>query len=125
MPPASQTTLLFLSLSLPLLGGCAAASGTPGGNDTASCAVVSCGPSTCGQVPCAIDAFVPSFCPDGRLRRDVATDAPMFVVPGPDVAALAPRFNDDGTVCRDTETGSPLYEEVSDGQVVRVIVSAQ
>ncbi len=117
MPLLSRTGLL---LSLSLVAGCAAASGTPAGSDSASCSAASCSDRSC-----AVDTCVPAFCPDGRLRRDVATDAPVFVAAGLEVAARAPRFNDDGTVGRDSETGSPLYEEVSDGHVVRVLVSAQ
>ena len=67
-------------------------------------------------------ACVPSFGADGRVRRDVATDAPLFVAPAESLAARCPRFNDDGTVCRDAETGDVLYEEVSGGEVVRVLL---
>lgn len=68
---------------------------------------------------------VPSFCADGRLRRDLATDAPLFLAPAEALAARAPRFNDDGSVCRDSESATPLYEDVSGGEVVRVLVLPQ
>ena len=92
-----------------------------------SCSLAGCaapaasGPSDAvGDLRC-----VPSFCADGRLRRDLATDAPLFTAPADALAARAPRFNDDGTVCRDSESAAPLYEDVSGGEVVRVLVLPQ
>ncbi len=80
-----------------------------------------CGPSDVGGQSC-LTGCVPVFYADGRVRRDGATDAPLFVAPAETAAALAPRFNDDGSVCRDAESGAPLHEEVSGGVVVRVLV---
>jgi len=99
----------LLSLAaFPLFAGCmsAAPSCAPGAVETAS----------------AEDA-VPCFCRDGRVRRDLETDAPLFAARGEALAALAPRFNGDGSVARDPETGAPLYEEVSGGLVARVLVA--
>jgi hypothetical protein len=82
-------------------------------------------PSPAGPAfPCesSLTDCVPAFYADGRVRRDLATDAPLFTAPAEALAALAPRFNDDGTVCRDPESGTPLYEEVCCGEVVRVLV---
>jgi hypothetical protein len=70
----------------------------------------------------SITACVPAFCADGRFRRDILTDAPLFEAPAESLARRAPRFNGDGTVGRDLETGAPLYDEVSGGEVVRVFV---
>ena len=69
------------------------------------------------------DACVPSFSSDGRVRRDLETGAPLFVVATGSLEARAPRFNTDGTVARDPETAAPIYEEVSAGEVVRVLVA--
>ena len=80
-------------------------------------------PAPCGGAgESCLTGCVPVFYADGRVRRDGATDAPLFVAPAEASAALAPRFNDDGTVCRDAESGAPLHEEVSGGVVIRVLV---
>lgn len=73
-------------------------------------------------VEAASPCGTPAFSADGRLRRDVLTEAPLFTAHAADVQARAPRFNDDGTVARDPETGAPVYEELRDGAVVRVLV---
>ena len=83
-------------------------------------------PEPRARVPGAIvrcDACVPSFSSDGRVRRDLETGAPLFVASAGSLEARAPRFNPDGTVARDPETGAPIYEEVSAGEVVRVLVA--
>jgi hypothetical protein len=106
-----------LSLAVLVLSGALASCASPaaaplpatGGGPSAACA------SRRASVPC--------FGPDGRLRRDAATAAPVYSVPREAVAARAPRFNDDGTVSRDPETGLPLYDEVVAGAVVRVLVA--
>jgi len=90
-----------------LLAGCASA--TPG--EGPPCAA-----------PSSITACVPAFCADGRHRRDILTDAPLFEASAESLAARAPRFNGDGTVGRDLATGAPLYDEVAGGEVVRVFV---
>ena len=82
-----------------------------------------CDRGTAADPVLSLDACVPAFCPDGRLRRDIATDAPLFVARAVAMASRAPRFNDDGTVGRDPETGAPLYEDVAGGEVVRVLVA--
>lgn len=119
LPPASRTGLALLALSL--LAGCAAASRSATSPDP----IPLCGTTSCRGGAYAIEACIPVFGPDGRLRRDFATDAPVFVAPEAVVASRAPRFNDDGTVCRDAATGSLLYEDLSGGRVVRVLVSAE
>jgi hypothetical protein len=109
------SAILFLSSAalLSSLAGCASAGGPPSscGTSLASCLA---------EVPC-----VPDFCPDGRLRRDLLTDAPLFVAAPASLASQAPRFNDDGSVCRDSATGAPLYEDVAEGKVVRVLVGTR
>jgi hypothetical protein len=65
---------------------------------------------------------VPAFGVDGRVRRDLDTEAPLFVARSGDIALRAPRFRPDGSVARDPESGAPLYEEVAAGCVVRVLV---
>ena len=65
---------------------------------------------------------VPAFRVDGRVRRDLETEAPLFVARSGDIARRAPRFHPDGSVARDPESGAPLYEEVAAGCVVRVLV---
>ena len=68
------------------------------------------------------DAAAPDFAPDGCVRRDAATGAPVFVAGAAAVAHLPPRFNADGTVARDEATGAPLFEHAEGGRVVRVLV---
>jgi hypothetical protein len=106
---AALAVLCFSSL----IAGCAAPAFAPGASGTCADRAPRCGSAEC----------VPAFRCDGRLRRDVDTDAPLFLAPSAVTASRAPRFHDDGAVCRDPETGAPLYEEVSGGEVVRVLVS--
>ena len=80
-------------------------------------------PSAVVPAVVAADALAPVFGPDGRLRRDLETGAPVFVTSAGDFASRAPRFNGDGTVARDPESGLPIYEDVSAGEVVRVVVA--
>ncbi len=89
------------------------------------CAAPSCRGVPSFEPESSLTACVPAFCADGRVRRDIATDAPLFVAAPGSLSARAPRFNDDGTVCRDPETGSPLHEEVAGGEVVRGLVLLQ
>jgi hypothetical protein len=115
----NRLAALLLVLSSTLLAGCASASGLsselPPGLPPGPCGAP--GARTCGP-----DTLVPVFCPDGRLRRDVTTDAPVFGADRSIRVSRAPRFNADGSVCRDPETGAPLYDEVAEGRVVRVLV---
>ena len=104
-PTVSLCTLALASL----ISACAA----PPAPREEFCRVFGEEPVSCG---------VPAFCADGRLRRDVLTEAPLFTACAADVEARAPRFHDDGTVARDLETGAPVYEERLDGAVVRVLV---
>lgn len=101
--------VLFFAAALATLGGCASPAATGPGSFDAESNLTGC---------------VPVFYADGRVARDAATDAPLFVAPAGAASALAPRFNDDGTVCRDAESGAPLHDEVSGGAVIRVLVLA-
>lgn len=118
----TAAALLALSSLFPLgvLSGCASAAGPSRDELAGASAPASCAPplgAACAAIPC-----VPAFTPDGRLRRDVITDAPLFVAAHSSLASRAPRFNDDGSVCRDPESGALLYEDVAGGRVVRVLV---
>lgn len=95
--------------ALPLLAGCSLFS------PACAPAVAPCEAAASGEVPC--------FGLDGRLRRDLETDAPVFAARPEALAARAPRFNDDGSVARDPESGAPLYEELRGGLVARVLVA--
>jgi len=78
-------------------------------------------PAPCGRAQAP--ACVPDFSRDGRVRRDPATAAPVFLAPAAGLRERAPRFDAAGRVARDPETGSPVYEEVASGVVVRVLVA--
>jgi len=100
---------VLLVAALAPLAGCAAA--MPAGT-----------PPCCGEGSGSACA-VPAFGCDGRVKRDLPTDAPLFVARSEALAGRAPRFEDDGTVARDPETGLPLYEERVGGVVARVFVA--
>lgn len=75
-------------------------------------------PASAAAAPC-----VPDFASDGRVRRDPATAAPVFLAGTERLRERAPRFDAEGRVDRDPETGAPVYEEVAAGVVVRVLVA--
>ena len=107
--PAATVALLAS-----LLGACASAGPLPTGEPVAAAP---------GPVLASNSAWAPDFDASGRVRRDPATAAPLFLARSASLPAAAPRFDGAGRVSRCERTGAPLVEEVLEGEVVRVLVA--
>jgi hypothetical protein len=107
MRPAIAPVAVLAGL---VLAGCAALPASPGLGAPAAAAA-------------AAPPAVPDFGPDGRVRRDPVTAAPVYLARASALADRSPRFAADGRVSRDPGTGAPLFEVVERGVVRRVLVA--